>query len=142
APPRPPPASARHGAKGSRRARRAHTLGRVRCRTTLSTGRSPWARCAPPRSRRRARATPSRRSPQSRRPPSPSSGPAAAALDEQPDRLEQVAVDVVLDLVGGAVPDPHGRRVPVAREVAELALLGARGAVDAVEDLQTRLGQP
>src|SRR5207302_1596694 len=66
----------------------------------------------------------------------------STALDGQPDRLEQIAVDVVLHLVPGAVPDAHRRRVTVARQVAQLALLRARRAVDAVEDLQAGLGQP
>ena len=57
-------------------------------------------------------------------------------LVEEVDGVDQLAVDVELELVGGAVSDPHGRRAPVALEVVE-HLLGELGAaVDGVHDLE------
>ena len=57
-------------------------------------------------------------------------------LVEEVDGVDQLAVDVELELVGSAVPDPHGRRAPVALEVLE-HLLGQLGAaVDRVHDLE------
>ena len=59
-----------------------------------------------------------------------------AVLVEQVHRVDQLAVDVELELVGRAVPDPDGRRAPIALEVVE-HLLGNLGApVDGVHDLE------
>ena len=59
-----------------------------------------------------------------------------AVLVVEVDGVDQLAVDVELELVGGAVADPHRRRAAVALEVVE-HLLGELGAaVDPVHDLQ------
>ncbi len=59
-----------------------------------------------------------------------------AVLVEQVDRVDQLAVDVELALVGRAVADPHRRRVAIARQVRELLLGQLRAPVDPVHDLQ------
>ena len=52
------------------------------------------------------------------------------------DRVDQLAVDVELELVGGPVPDPHRTRASVALEVVEDLLRQLGAAVDPVHDLQ------
>ena len=52
------------------------------------------------------------------------------------DRVDQLAVDVELELLGRAVSDPDGRRAGVALEVVEHGLLEVGPAVDAVHDLK------
>ena len=59
-----------------------------------------------------------------------------AVLVEQIDRVQQLAVDVELQLVVGAVADPHRTRAHVAVEVIEHLLGQVLLAVDAVHDLQ------
>ena len=54
----------------------------------------------------------------------------------QPDRVQQLAVDVELELVGGAVADPHRLGAGIALPVLQGLLLEVRGAVDPVHDLQ------
>ena len=54
--------------------------------------------------------------------------------------LQQVAVDVQLGLPGGVVADPHRARAAVAVEL-QRALGRVLAAVEAVEDLQARVGQ-
>ena len=64
--------------------------------------------------------------------------PAGLRVDQR--GLEQVAVDVELGLLGGVVADPDRARAPVAVEL-QRALGCALAAVEAVEDLQARVGQ-
>ena len=64
--------------------------------------------------------------------------PAGLRVDQR--GLEQVAVDVELRLRGGGVADPDRARAPVAVEL-ERALGCALAAVEAVEDLQARVGE-
>ena len=54
------------------------------------------------------------------------------------DAVECLAVDVELELVRGAVADPHGPRVAVARPVVERFLDEVGGAVDPVHDVERR----
>ena len=54
----------------------------------------------------------------------------------QPDRVQQLAVDVELELVGGAVADPHRLGAGIALPVVQDLLVQVRGAVDPVHDLQ------
>jgi hypothetical protein len=64
-----------------------------------------------------------------------------AALVGEIDRVHRLAVDVELQLVGGAVADPNRARAAVALEMVEDLLLQVRGAVDPVHDPQ-RPGGP
>src|SRR5690606_3815926 len=50
------------------------------------------------------------------------------------DRVERLAVDVELQLVGGAVAHPHGPGPHVAVEMVERLLVEVRAAVDPVHD--------
>ncbi len=52
------------------------------------------------------------------------------------DGVDQLAVDVELELVGGAVPDPHRLRAAVALEVVERLLRQLPPPVDPVHDLE------
>ncbi len=52
------------------------------------------------------------------------------------DGVDQLAVDVELELVRGAVPDPDGRGALIALEVLEHLLLELRAAIDPVHDLE------
>ena len=52
------------------------------------------------------------------------------------DAVQRLAVDVELQLVGGAVADPHRARAAVALPVVERLLDEVGGAVDAVHDVQ------
>ena len=68
-------------------------------------------------------------------------GPAGVADPDpvpvgEPDRVQHLAVDVELELVGGAVADPHRPGAGVALEVVEGLLVQVGGAVDPVHDLQ------
>ena len=74
----------------------------------------------------------------SRRPVSRSSPPARLRVDQS--GLQQVAVDVELGLRRGVVADPDRARAAVAVQL-ERALWRALAAVEAVEDLQARVGQ-
>src|SRR5207253_10703188 len=67
-------------------------------------------------------------------------GDPAACLGVQPGGLHQIAVDVELLLVRGAITDAHWPRAVVPVEI-ELALGRLIAAVEPVENLQTRLGQ-
>ena len=60
----------------------------------------------------------------------------AEPLAVEVERVEQLAVDVELDLVPGAVADAHRRRVAPAAQVGEHALGQVVLAADAVHDLQ------
>ena len=60
---------------------------------------------------------------------------ALAVLVVEVDRVDQLAVDVELELVDGAVADPHRPGVAVAAQVVELGLVGDV-AVDVVEHPQ------
>ena len=55
------------------------------------------------------------------------------------DGVDQLAVDVELQLVGGAVADPHRGRAAVALQVFEELLLEVGAAVDPVHDLKRAL---
>ena len=57
-------------------------------------------------------------------------------LVEEVDGVDQLAVDVELELVGGAVPDPDRGRAHVALEVRQHLLVQLRAAVDPVHDLE------
>jgi hypothetical protein len=59
---------------------------------------------------------------------------AECAAVEGVDRVHGLAVDVELELVGGAVAYPHGAGAPVAVEVVERLLGEVGAAVDAVHD--------
>ena len=59
----------------------------------------------------------------------------AAAVGE-PDRVQQLAVDVQLKLVSGAVADPYRTGVRVTRPGFEDLLRQVGGAIDPVHDLQ------
>ena len=60
----------------------------------------------------------------------------APELVEEVHRVDELAVDVQLELVGSGIADPHRRRASVAFEVVE-DLLGQVGpTVDPVHDLQ------
>jgi hypothetical protein len=63
----------------------------------------------------------------------------AEHLAVHPDRVQQLAVHVELDLVPCAVPDPDRRRVPPAAEVRELTLRQVVLATDPVHDLERAL---
>ena len=66
-------------------------------------------------------------------------GHLVARLRVQVDGVQDGAPDVVLGLRVRRVPDPHGARVLVAREVVERALGQLGPAVDPVHDLQRPL---
>src|SRR5262249_24781473 len=59
-----------------------------------------------------------------------------AVLVVEVDGVHQLAVDVELELLRGAVPDPDGRRPAVALEVRQLELLEVGAPVDPVHDLE------
>ena len=63
-------------------------------------------------------------------------GDRPAVLVEEVDGVDELAVDVELELVGGAVPDAHGGRAAVALPVVEDLLLEIGVAVDRVHDLE------
>ena len=63
-------------------------------------------------------------------------GDRPAVLVVEVDRVDQLAVDVELELLRGAVSDPHGRGAAVAREMVERLLLEVGAAVDPVHHLQ------
>jgi hypothetical protein len=54
----------------------------------------------------------------------------------QPDGVQHLAVDVELELVGGAVADAYGLGAGVALPVVQGLLVQVGGAVDPVHDLQ------
>ena len=60
----------------------------------------------------------------------------AELLAVEVQRVEQLAVDVELGLVPGAVADPHRARVAPAAQVRQLALGQVVLAADPVHDLQ------
>src|SRR5215212_9819662 len=64
--------------------------------------------------------------------------PAGVCIDQR--GLQQIAVYVQLELCGGVVADPDRAGVPVAVEL-ECALGCARAAVEAVQDLKTRVSE-
>jgi hypothetical protein len=66
----------------------------------------------------------------------------APAAHELGGGVRDLAVDVELALVVGAVADPHRPRATVALQVVERALGQAACAVDVVEHLEVRVGQP
>src|SRR4029453_16550489 len=72
--------------------------------------------------------------PADRRPPLV--GERQAALHAGVDAVHRLAVDVELQLLGGAVADPDGCRAAVAAPVVEPALFEAGGAVDPVHDVE------
>ena len=55
--------------------------------------------------------------------------------------VQQLAVDVELYLIPGAVSNPHGRRVAPAAQMRELALGEVVLAADPVHDLQRSLAR-
>ena len=63
-------------------------------------------------------------------------GDRPSVLVVEVDRVDHLAVDVELELVGGAVADPHRAGASVALEVVEDDLLEVGAAVDAVHDLE------
>ena len=66
--------------------------------------------------------------------------PVSTVLVEHVDDVQQLAVDVELELVVGAVADAHRRGAPVALEVIENLLGQVVAAVDPVHDLQAAVG--
>src|ERR671930_1104240 len=60
----------------------------------------------------------------------------AAVLPVDPDRVEELAEDVELELAVRAVSDPHRPRATVALEVGELDLGQEPLAADAIHDLE------
>ena len=60
----------------------------------------------------------------------------AELLVVDPERVEQLAVDVELGLAPGAVPDTDGARVAPAGKVGELSLGEVVLAADPVHDLE------
>ena len=65
----------------------------------------------------------------------------AEPLAVEPQRVQELAVDVELRLVPGAVAHPHGRRVAPAAQVGEGALREVVLAGDPVHDLERPLGR-
>ena len=67
--------------------------------------------------------------------PAPVADAQPGAVGEE-DRVHRLAVDVELELIRGAVPDPHRARAPIALEVVEGLLVEVAAAVDAVHQLE------
>jgi hypothetical protein len=66
----------------------------------------------------------------------------AALARQEPCGVDHPAVDVELVLMAGGVADPHGSAAVVSGDVVDLPLFRRALAVQGIEDIEPRPGQP